>query len=224
MQRTISSGSIGSFDSMSYKSVNSMGLQEAAQQSVEMSHEKASSFPSVPQSSTSTTFNGLDLFNKPFTPQNVTSPPKTVGISQPPESLLSQPLDLFQQTSISSAPTVTEQQPLPTLQPSPLYFTGLPQQQPIASFDGKTSDVVTAQKGGWATFDVSQNSLITGSGNSITSDGNNLRVFNPFPLYHSASTQKAPVLEPPASTHTLWLGNLQNAETTTNNTQVSDSI
>lgn len=229
MQRTTSSGSIGSFDSMSFKSINSMVMKEAvaeARQFVETSHEKALSCPSKAQSSTSTTFNGLDLFNEPFAPQHIMSPPKTVGTSQYPESLLPQALDLFQQSAISSAPTLTKQQPSETRQPSPLNFTGLPQQQPVDSFDGKTSDVIMAQKGGWATFDVVQSSLTVGSENSIpaavqSSDGNNLQVFNPFSLDHSTSSQKAPFLEVTASTHTLWQDNLQNAKTTTNNTQVS---
>ncbi|XP_047941685.1 probable ADP-ribosylation factor GTPase-activating protein AGD14 isoform X1 [Salvia hispanica] len=223
VQRTSSLGSIGSFDSMSFKSVSSVAAAEA-QQSVGTSQEKASPLPSLPQSSASSSFNGLDLFNEPFSPQNTTSP-KTVCNSQSPETLLPQPLDLFQQSPISSAPTLTEQQPSETLLPATLEFAGLPQPQPIAGFDGMTSDVVMAQKEAWATFDVSQNSLIMGSKNSTpaavpSSDGNNLLVFNPFSLDHCASNQKdPPSLEHSALTHALWQDNLQNAETTTNNTQ-----
>ncbi|XP_042003440.1 probable ADP-ribosylation factor GTPase-activating protein AGD14 isoform X2 [Salvia splendens] len=222
-QRTSSLGSIGSFDSMSFKSVNSVAAADA-QQSVGTSQEKSSPLPSLPQSSASSSFNGLDLFNELLSPQNTTSS-KTVCNSQSPETFLPQPLDLFQQSPISSAPTLTEQQPSETLQPPPLEFTGLPQQQPIAGFGGMTSDMVMAQKGAWATFDVSQNSLIMGSANSIpaavpSSDGNNLLVFNPFSLDHCASNQKdPPSLEHSAVTHALWQDNLQNAETTTNNTQ-----
>ncbi|KAL1553902.1 putative ADP-ribosylation factor GTPase-activating protein AGD14 isoform X4 [Salvia divinorum] len=222
-QRTTSLGSIGSLDSMSFKSVNSVAAAEA-QQSVGTSQEKASPLPTLPQSSASSSFNGLDLFNEPFSMQNTTSP-KTVFNSQPPETLLPQPLDLFQQSPISSAPSLTEQQPSETLQPAPLKFTGLPLQQPIAAFGGMTSDVVLAQKGAWATFDVSQNSLIMGSENSIpaavpSSDGNNLRVLNPFSLDHYASNQKDPPgLEHSVLTHALWQDKLQNAETSTNNTQ-----
>ncbi|XP_041998283.1 probable ADP-ribosylation factor GTPase-activating protein AGD14 isoform X2 [Salvia splendens] len=222
-QRTSSLGSIGSFDSMSFKSVSSVAATEA-QLSVGTSQEKASPLVSLPQSSASSSFNGLDLFNEPFSPQNTTSP-KTVCNSQSPETLLPQPLDLFQQSPISSAPTLTEQQPSETLRHAPLEFTGLPQQQPIAGFDGMTSDVVMAQKGAWATFDLSQNSLIMGSENSTpaavpSSDGNNLLVFNPFSLDHCASNQKdPPSLEHSALTHALWQDSLQNAETTTNNTQ-----
>ncbi|KAH6828643.1 hypothetical protein C2S53_006641 [Perilla frutescens var. hirtella] len=219
-QRTVSSGSFGSFDSMSFKSVNSTGLREAVdetQQTVEMSPEKASSIPSLPQSS-STAFNGLDLFNEPFAQQ-------TVCNSQSPESSLPQPLDLFQQSPISSAPTPTEQQPSEILQPLPLNFTGLPQQNSVASLNGKSSDVVMPQKGGWATFDVSQNLLIMGSQNSIpaavpSSDGNILRGFDPFSLDQNSSGQKLPSVELSASTHTLWHDNLKNAETTTSNTQL----
>lgn len=227
MQRTASSGSFGSFDSMSFRSVNSTGVQEVvaeAQKTVDMSHEKASSFSSLPQSSPSTAFNGLDLFNEPFAPQNTT--PKTVGDSQSPESLLPQPLDLFQQSPISSFPPLTEQQSSEILQPSPLNFTGQPQQESIASLSGKTSDVVMPQEGGWATFDASQNLSIMGNQNSVpvaepSAVGNNLRDLDPFSLDQSPSSPKPPTVELAASTHTLWHNSLQNAETTTNNTQVS---
>lgn len=220
MQRTTSTGSIGSFDSMSFKSVNSTGLQEVeteAQQSIETSHEKASSFPSLPQSSASTTFNGLDLFNEPFAPQSITSNPTNVPNSQSPETLLPLPLDLFQQSSISSAPSLTEQQPLKTPQSSPLYFT--------SSLNGNTSDAVIPQEGGWATFDVSQNLLNIGGENSIhavvsSSHGNNLQDLNPFSLDQSASSQKPPSLELSASIHTLWQDSQQNVEATSSN-QVS---
>lgn len=229
MQRTASSGSFGSFDSMSFRSVNSTGVQEVvaeAQKPVDMSHEKASSFSSLPQSSPSTAFNGLDLFNEPFAPQNTTSTPKTVGDSQSPESLLPQPLDLFQQSPISSFPPLTEQQSSEILQPSPLNFTGQPQQESIASLSGKTSDVVMPQEGGWATFDASQNLSIMGSQNSVpaaepSSVGNDLRDLDPFSLDQSSSSPKPPTVELAASTHALWHNSLQNAETTTNNTQVS---
>ncbi|KAI3446587.1 hypothetical protein Pfo_003252 [Paulownia fortunei] len=225
-QRTASSGSFGSFDSMSFKSVNSLGLQEVAsepEQSVETSHDKSSSFPSLTQSSISTTFNGLDLFVEPFAPQNVASTPMTVYNSQLPESPLPQSVDLFQQSPISSVPTFSEQQPSQTLQ-APLNLTGLSQQQSVASSNGKTSDVVMPNNGGWATFDIPSHLVPMGTENSIraavpSSDGNNLGNFNPFSLDQSSSSQNSASHEPSASTHTLWHDSLQNVETTTNNTQ-----
>ncbi|KAK6127126.1 hypothetical protein DH2020_039137 [Rehmannia glutinosa] len=197
-QRTASSGSFGSFDSMSFKSVNSLGLQEIAfepEQSVETSHDKASSVPSLLQSSTSTTFNGLDLFSEPFAPQNVSSTPH----SQLPESSVAQSVDLFQQSPISSVATFSEQQ----------------------SF--ASSDVVMPNNGGWATFDEPQNLVPMGTENSVpatapTSDGNNRGNFNPFSLDQSSSIQSSARHEPSASTCTLWHDGVQNVETTTNNT------
>ncbi|KAK6127130.1 hypothetical protein DH2020_039121 [Rehmannia glutinosa] len=190
-QRTASSGSFGSFDSMSFKSVNSVGLQEIAfepEQSVETSHDKASSVPSLLQSSTSTTFNGLDLFSEPFAPQNVSSTPH----SQLPESSVAQSVDLFQQSPISSVATFSEQ-------------------QSVAS-----SDVVTPNNGGWATFDEPQNLVPMGTENSVpvaapTSDGNNRGNFNPFSLDQSSSIQSSARHEPSASTCTLWHDGLWNA-------------
>ncbi|KAL8460120.1 hypothetical protein ACS0TY_031870 [Phlomoides rotata] len=226
-QRTTSSGSIGSFDSMSFKSLNSMGLQEPAteaKQSVETSSDKISSFSSPPQSSTSTSFNGLDLFNEPFAPQNHTSIPTTVCSSRLPESLLAQSVDLFQQSHISPVPTLVEQQPSQT-PPTPFNMTGLSQQQLVASMNSKASDVERPQNGGWATFGVSQNLLPMGSQTSIPAavpyfDGNNREDFNPFSLGQTSFSQKPPSHEPSASTHTLGHDGLQNGQQTKNNSQL----
>lgn len=230
MQRTAASGSIGSYDSMSFKSQNSMGLQEPAadaKQSVEMPSDEISSLSSPPQSSTAS-FNGLDLFNEPFLPQSHTSIPTTVCSSQLPESLLAQSVDLFQQSHISSVPTLVEQQPLHT-PPTPFNMTGLSQQQLVAFTNSKASDVEMPQNGGWATFGVSQNLLPMGNQTSIPAaltsfDGNNREDFNPFTLGQTSFIQTPTSHEPSASTHTLGHDGLQNGQPTTNNSQVKTNL
>lgn len=218
MQRKASSGSVGSFDSMSFKSLNSMEPAAEAKQSVEISLDKISSFSSPPQSSASTPFNGLDLFNEPFAPQNHTSIPTTVCSSQLPESLLAQSVDLFQQSHVSSVPTLVEQHAS--------HMTGLSQQQLVSSTNSKVSDVERPQNGGWATFGVPQNLLPMGSQTSIPAaipsfDGHNRGEFNPFTLGQTFFSQKSPSHDPSASTHTLGHDGLQNGEPATSNSQVS---
>ncbi|PIN05811.1 putative GTPase-activating protein [Handroanthus impetiginosus] len=214
-QRTASSGSFGSFDSTSFKSVNSMGLQEVAlesEQSIETLDDKTSDFPSLPESSISTTFNGLDLFGEPFASQNVPSAPTTICDSQLPQSSLAQSVDFFQQSTTLSVPTSSEQQP------SPLNRTGLSEQQSVTSSNGKTSDVVIPDNGGWATFDLLQN-VPVGTENHIpgsvpSSDGKSLGNSNPFSLDQSFSDQNPACNEPSASTHSLWHDGLQNVDNT----------
>ncbi|KAK4432006.1 putative ADP-ribosylation factor GTPase-activating protein AGD14 [Sesamum alatum] len=221
-QITASAGSTGSFDSMSLKSVNCTGLQQGAsepEKSVEMFHDKTSSFPSLPQSSNSTTFSGLDLFNEPVASQNVSSTPVTVYNSQLPGSSLAQSVDLFQKSPISSVTTFSVQQPFQTPQPSSLNINVLSQQQSVASSNGKTSDVITLSNGAWETFETPQNLVPMGTENSIpaavpSAGGNKLGDFNPFPLDRSLSSQNA------ASEHTLLHEGIQNVETTRNNTQL----
>lgn len=212
----------------SFKSVNSMKLQEVAsqsEQSAETSHAKTSSVPSPPQSSAATSFQGLDLFDAPFAPQNATS-----SNSKLPESSLDNSVDLFQQSPISSVPTFNEQRPPQTREPSALdLFTVVSQLQPGASSNGKTSDVVTPSNGGWATFDMPQNMVPVGSENSATaavssSGGNIIGNFNPFSLDQSSFHQNSVSHEASVSTHAFWHDSLQNVETATNNTQVSSVL
>ncbi|KAL7093035.1 hypothetical protein ACP275_11G018200 [Erythranthe tilingii] len=190
--RNTSSGSFGSFDSTSFRSGNSIGFQEIISQTGQPVLEKTSSLPSLPKSSISTNFNGMDLFNEPYAPQNNTSTNTTVcNNTQWPESVLVQSVDLFQQHPISSVAAFSEPQPSQTLQPSPL----------VASSNGNTSDVVMPNNGGWATFDNPIPATVP------SSDGNNRGNFNPFSIDHSSS----------ASTNTPWHDGRQNVETTTNN-------
>lgn len=215
---------------MSFKSVNSLSLPEVGsepEQSAEVSHDKSSAFPSLPHSSVSSTFDGLDFFNTPFAPQNVTSTPPTGSNTQLPQSPLAQPVNVVQQSRISSVPMFTEQQPSQIPQPSPLdLFAALPQQQSAASSNGKASDVVMPNDGGWATFDMPQNVVPMGTENSApaaapSSDGNVLGNFNPFSIDQSSSHQDSTGHKPSTSTHTFGLESLQSVETTISDTHVS---
>ncbi|CAA0837069.1 Probable ADP-ribosylation factor GTPase-activating protein AGD14, partial [Striga hermonthica] len=210
-RRTTSSGSFGSFDSMSFKSVNSIGLQEVVsepEQSLDMFHNKTPSFPS-PQNSIPTTFNGLDLFSEPFAPQNVTSTPKT----HIPEQSLANPVDLFQQSSSPSVATFSELQNL----------TAIPKQQSVAYSGGENSELVMPNNGGWATFDVPQNSLPAGTDNNntipsskLSPGGNKQGVVNPFSL--DQSFLNPAYHEPSASMPAVWRDGLKNVEPARNST------
>ncbi|GFQ05971.1 probable ADP-ribosylation factor GTPase-activating protein agd14 [Phtheirospermum japonicum] len=189
-QRSESSGSFGSFDSVSFKSVNSLGLQEISskpEQSSDTFHNKTSSFPSQPQSSIPTTFNGSDLFSKSIAPQNVTSTPMTRN-SHPPELPLAQSVDLFQHSPIPSAATVSEQ----------TNYGGW------ATFDVPQNLVPVGTE-------KSNPAAVT------YSDGNNVGNRNPFSLDQSSSNQNPVYHEPSASMQALWHDGVQNVETTTNN-------
>ncbi|KAK6159014.1 hypothetical protein DH2020_006328 [Rehmannia glutinosa] len=194
------------------------------EQSVEISHEKSSSFPSLPQSSASTTFDGLDLFSTPFAPQTLTSTPLSGSNTQGPSSL-AQSVNVIQQFPISSVPTFTRQQSSQTPQPSPLdLFVGQSQLQPAASSNENASDVVMSNNGGWAMFDMPQNMVPTGTQNSapatvLSSDGNVLGSFNPFSIDQSSSYIDSAGHEPSAlSTRTFGHENLQNVEPIINQT------
>lgn len=196
-----------------------MGFQEFAsepEQSANISLQKTSSLPSLPKSSISTNFNGLDLFSETFAPQNVTSTHTPVSNTQLPESStsLSQPVNLFQQYPVASVAAFNEQQ-----------SSQSQWQQSVVSSHVRTSDVVMPENGGWATFDIPLNFVPMGTENSIpvpaavpSSSGNS---FNPFSLDQSSSNQNSAYHEPSASTHTLWHEGLQNVEAATNNTKVS---
>ncbi|KAL0404723.1 UNVERIFIED_CONTAM: putative ADP-ribosylation factor GTPase-activating protein AGD14 [Sesamum radiatum] len=225
--RTASSGSFGSFDSssMSFRSVNSLGLPEVGSepaQSAEISHEKSSSFQSLPQSSGSMTFDGLDLFSAPFAPENGTFTSPTGSSSQLPQ--LAESVNVVQQSPISSVSLFTEQQPSQIPEPLPLeLFVALSQQQSAVSSHGKASDAVMPNSGGWATFDMPPNVVPMGTENSSaaavpSSDGNNLGNSNPFSIYQNSSYEGPIGHEHPSSTHTFGHENPQNIEATINNT------
>lgn len=227
-QRTSSSGSFGSFDSssMSFKSVHSLSLPEFGSElghSADFSHDKSASVPSLPQSSVSRTFDGLDLFSAPFAPQNVTSTPPTGSGSQLPESMLAQSANVVQQSPTSSIPSFSEQEASQVLQPSPLdLFTSLSQEQSAASNNVKASGVVLPNDGGWATFDVPQNIVPMGTENSApaavpSSDESVQGTFNPFSI-HRSSYQSSAGHEPSASTFDFGPESLKTVETTINDT------
>lgn len=214
---------------MSFKSVHSLSLPEFGSElghSADFSHDKSASVPSLPQSSVSRTFDGLDLFSAPFAPQNVTSTPPTGSGSQLPESMLAQSANVVQQSPTSSIPSFSEQQASQILQPSPLdLFTSLSQEQSAASNNVKASDVVLPNDGGWATFDVPQNIVPMGTENSApaavpSSDESVQGTFNPFSIDRS-SYQSSAGHEPSASTFDFGPESLKTVETTINDTHVS---
>ncbi|XP_011070020.1 probable ADP-ribosylation factor GTPase-activating protein AGD14 isoform X1 [Sesamum indicum] len=228
-QRTASSGSFGSFDSssMSFRSVNSLGLPEVGSepaQSAVISHEKSSSFQSLPQSSGSMTFDGLDLFSAPFAPQNGTVTSPTGSNSQLPQSSLAESVNVVQQSPISSVPLFTEQQSSQIPEPLPLdLFVALSQQHSAVSSHGKASDAVIPNSGGWATFDMPLNVLPMGTETASaaavpSSNGNNLGNLNPFSIDQNSSYEGPTGHEPPSSMHTFGHENSQNIEATINNT------
>lgn len=206
---------------MSFKSTNSPSLPESGsehEQPQQISHLESSSFPSLPHSSVPGTFGGLDLFDTPFAPQNVSSIPSTGSNSQLPDS------SLIQQPPVSSFPTFIEQQPSHNFQPSPLdLFAELSQPQSSTSFNGQASDAIMPNDGGWATFDVTQN-LVPMVAKNTSSDENVLGKFNPFAIDQSSSYQDHFGQEPSASTHTFAVGNLQSEKTTISDTNVSINL
>lgn len=232
MQRTSSSGSFGSFDSssMSFKSVHSLSLPEVGSElgySADISHDKSASVLSLPRSSLSRTFDGLDLFSAPFAPQNDASTPPTGSSSQLPESMLAQSANVVQQSPTSSILLFSEQQASQILQPSSLdLFTPLSQEQYDASNNVKASIVVMPNDGGgWATFDMPQNIVPMGTENSApadvpSSDESVRGTFNPFSIDRS-SYQNSADREPSASTFNFGSESLKTIETTINDTHVS---
>ncbi|CAI9779612.1 unnamed protein product [Fraxinus pennsylvanica] len=221
-QRTVSSGSFGSFDSnsMSFTSVNSFNLPEIAlesEQYAETSHNKLSSFPSQPERSVSGNFDGLDLFSAPFAPQNVTSATPADSMTQFPESSPAQSVDLIQQSSIPSVPTFISHQPSQILPSSSLdLFAEMPQQQFSAGSNGKIFEAASKNEG-WATFDMPQNTSSLGIENSPpaiipSSDRSLLGNIDSQSLMHKTSSQDSSDHWPSPDVSTLWHEGAQNFE------------
>lgn len=152
IQRTASLGSFGSFDSnpMSPKSVSL--VDASSEPAVSCGHHQNHQYavPSLPQSSVSGNFGGLDLFDAPFVPQPITSS-SAVDFFQLPVTTSTPPVDLYQPSSISSALVSQPTQTTPSLD----LFSDMPQQQPAAILTNKSPDV-TPKDEGWATFDLPQ--------------------------------------------------------------------
>ncbi|XP_055807189.1 probable ADP-ribosylation factor GTPase-activating protein AGD14 isoform X2 [Solanum dulcamara] len=161
-QRTASSGSFESFDSnsLSFKSVNAVGLADVAsesKQTLETYSSKLSTSPSLPRSSGPGNSNAADLFN---VPQN--APPTVPTKSHLPVSLPNGSIDLFQ-PSISTGPIGNSYQSSLTLPSSSLdLFSEVPNLPSAASADEKPSCEVTSKNEGWATFDMPQHTATTG--------------------------------------------------------------
>ncbi|XP_049401568.1 probable ADP-ribosylation factor GTPase-activating protein AGD14 isoform X1 [Solanum stenotomum] len=164
-QRTASSGSFESFDSnsLSFKSVNSVGLADVtseSKQSIETHSSKLSTFPSLPRSVGPGNPDGPDLFNAPSVAQN--APPTIPTKSHLPVSSPNGSIDLFQ-PSISTGPIGNSHQPSLTLPPSSLdFFSEVPNLPSAASADEKPSCEVTSKNEGWATFDMQRHAATTG--------------------------------------------------------------
>uniref|UniRef100_M1AAV9 ADP-ribosylation factor GTPase-activating protein AGD14 n=1 Tax=Solanum tuberosum TaxID=4113 RepID=M1AAV9_SOLTU len=160
-QRTASSGSFESFDSnsLSFKSVNSVGLADVtseSKQTIETHSSKLSTFPSLPQSLGPGNPDGPDLFNAPSVAQN--APPTISTKSHLPVSSPNGSIDLFQ-PSISTGPIGNSHQPSLTLPPSSLNFFS---EVPNLPADEKPSCEVTSKNEGWATFDMQRHTATTG--------------------------------------------------------------
>lgn len=176
---------------MSFKSVLSMSFPEVGTEPVllaEASHEKSAAISSPPQSSVSGAYNGLDLFDTPFAPLNVSSAPPTA-------------VNAIQQSPPSSVPSFFEQLPSQIAQPSPLDFFAAPSQQQSAP-----------SSNGWATFDTPQNTVPIGTENSTPAAVPSSS--NPFSIDQSSSYQAPASHEPSASTFAFGLESLKTVETT----------
>ncbi|CAN4118346.1 unnamed protein product [Withania somnifera] len=158
-QRTAYSGSFESFDSnsLSFKSVSSVGLADVTSESnerIEAHSSKLSTFPSLPRSLGPGNSNVPDLFNALSVPQ--TAPPTVSTKSHLPVSLSNSSIDLFQ-------PIGNSHQPSLTLPPSSLdLLSEVPNLPSAASADEKQSCEVTSKNEGWATFDMAQHAATAG--------------------------------------------------------------
>ncbi|XP_022718761.1 probable ADP-ribosylation factor GTPase-activating protein AGD14 isoform X2 [Durio zibethinus] len=151
-QRTKSMGSFGSFDSnsMSIKSYNSgIGLDVVSEpeETAGSCHDKASTLapPSLPVN-----YGGLDLFN---VPEASSAPP--IDLFQLPATSSVSSENIFQPAAASSMLPGNLYQPSPST-PSIDLFSGIAEQLPAASFDGKSPELSISKNEGWATFDTPQ--------------------------------------------------------------------
>ncbi|XP_051150175.1 probable ADP-ribosylation factor GTPase-activating protein AGD14 isoform X2 [Andrographis paniculata] len=223
-QRTMSTGSFESGNSTSFKSTEHP-LPEVGSNPDKIHLEKSVSLPSLPQSSTSPTFDGLDLFSTPFS-QNADIAPQTGSNSQLPSELLAQSVNIELQPPVSSISSFTEQKPSQISQPPLDLFAALSQQQPSASFNENASDVVAPDTGGWATFDIPKNPMPMGTDKSAppplpSSDEDILAKMNPF-TFTTSLHQNSSERESSAPTMTNAFGHdcLQNVEAAVNHTEL----
>lgn len=206
-----------------------MDVGSEPEQSVEARCNKISTLPSSPQQSLSGNCDGLDLFNSPFAPENVTSTDSAVNTSHFPGLSSTQTIDLFQPSLMPTASNIgMHQPPKPILSSSLDLFSEMPQQQPAATFNDKSPKAVP-QNEGWATFDMPQHSAPAGIVNSaaleIPSDDNSLGKFKPlmslvqWPFFEDHSNG------PSSSIPTQQNAGLQKVETMSNtaSVEVSDS-
>lgn len=182
------------------------------------------SVPSLPQSSTSGNFGGLDLFDVPFVPQPITSAP-AVDLFQLPVTPATHPVDLYQPSSVSLAPVSHAPQPTQTIPSSVDLFSDMAQQQSAVILNNKSPDV-TPKDEGWAVFDspqfVAPNLGIEGSTPAVAppTDQGSLGKFDSL-LLPSTTLHQPPFQDSkaygPSSMPNPWHEVL-------NNVQVSDNV
>ncbi|CAI9094792.1 OLC1v1030587C2 [Oldenlandia corymbosa var. corymbosa] len=209
-QRTASLGSFGSVDSLSFKSVNSVGLVDATnghEQVVEPHEDKKFTAPpqtsvigssdgldlfnasvaqdamsTLPQTSNSRAFGGLDLFNAPFAQQSVSSSTVAGNVSQSPGSSSIEFSNLIQ---ASTAPTAsTNQHAQPSSSSSLDQFPKASSEPSAVNFIDEPLHFIP-QNEGWATFDTPQNVVPFATASSYTSeapasDANTAKNFDPL--------------------------------------------
>lgn len=157
-QRTLSTSSFGSLDTMSFKSVNSGSLKDfisESEQSAGADQDKMSNLTSLARSSNSGNFGGLDLFEARNVHQPVSSSPSSVDLFQLPPSSSAPPADFFQSPPISSASSMTTRQLPQSTTPSSDFFSETARGKLGASLN-EISPVSPSKNEGWATFDVPQ--------------------------------------------------------------------
>ncbi|CAH9134831.1 unnamed protein product [Cuscuta epithymum] len=151
-QRTASSGSFGSFDnSVSFNSVSSSDLIDAGSEpehSAKTHHNKLSALPSLPHLP-------VDIRNAPGTSQTI---PSVSNVAHLTESSSTSSVDLFQQLSASTNPSLDSHQ-VSHIPASgfDLFSSEVPNQQSAAPFGN------TLKNEGWATFDTPQHNAPVGN-------------------------------------------------------------
>ncbi|KAJ0078470.1 hypothetical protein Patl1_23572 [Pistacia atlantica] len=151
-QRTTSLGSFGSFDSnsVSLKSYNSGSFLDVVSEPEQAAVARQDKISTVAQPSGPVNYGGLDLFQAPVVEESVSSA-APIDLFQRPAT--STPVNVFQTSQASSAPSVNFHQP-PQTAPKSLDFFDIPEQSSTSTLDIKSQEFSDPKNEGWATFDT----------------------------------------------------------------------
>ncbi|KAF7801418.1 putative ADP-ribosylation factor GTPase-activating protein AGD14 isoform X1 [Senna tora] len=206
-------------NSVPFRSYSSGGLVDLFSEPMQASGPHQDKVCAIPQQSHPPRSVSLDLSKALVASEPFSSSVQSIDLFALPASSQAPSVDLFQ-ASVSSAPSLNDNQSSQTSQPSSIdLFVHVPQQQLAVTSDEKSPELFLPKNEGWATFDMPQQTAPTAQPETPagvpSTDKSLLEIFDPFSTANVSlqwPSFEPSVVHEPSTTPNPWHGGVPNGE------------